>query len=100
MPGYLVVKPLKEETIGDIPVADTMNDKDSAGVVVAVGASFMFYEGNQAIEVKSPVGLGQKIIYNNIGTNIYLSFETGERLRLVRFHCDPYWGQVLGIINN
>lgn len=99
LPGFVLVKPLKEEKIGAMIVSDQMNDKDSAGVVVAIGRDWIYHEGSQAISVHCPVELGNKIIYQNIGTNAYRDFKTGEILRLVRFHVDPVYTQIIATIN-
>ena len=97
-PGHVLVAPYKEKQVGNYVLQDNINDKDSAGIIVAIGDDYTYYEGNQAIPVPCPVKVGDVIIYQNMGTDAYMEFEGGERLRLVRFHCDPLYSQIKALI--
>lgn len=96
LPGFLVVAPLEQNT-GSFQVSDNAANKEGVGIVMAVGDSFMFYEGTSQSLVKCPVKVGDKIVFSS--GNSYLDSETGERLSIVRFHSDPVWNQVLCVIN-
>lgn len=98
LPGFVVTKPFKEEIVSDFYIPDNMNDKDSAGIVIAVGDDYTYYTGSHAVQVKCPVKVGDIIVYQNIGTNQYLNLKTNERLHHVRFHPEPFYNQILSII--
>lgn len=98
LPGFLILEQLEEEKIGNFSVSDDMSSKDSAGVVLAVGAPFTFYEGSQAIDVKSPVKVGDKVIYKNIVAQRYMDFETGKHIFMVKFHSDPVYSDIMCVI--
>lgn len=97
-PGYVIVKSLEEEKIGDMQASDTISSHDSAGIVVAVGDDWNYYVGTTVAIVTCPVKIGDKIIYQNIGTNAFRDFKTGDLLHFVRFHVDAMFNQVLGVI--
>lgn len=98
LPGFLILEQLEEQHIGNFSVSDDMSSKDSAGVVVAVGDDYTFYEGDQNVVVKSPVKVGDKVIYKNIVGQRYLDFETGKHVFMVKFHFDPVYSDVMCVI--
>ncbi|HEX9060887.1 MAG TPA: hypothetical protein VF941_11965 [Clostridia bacterium] len=100
LPGFLVLEQLEEQKIGYVSVSDDMSAKDSAGIVVAVGDPFTFYEGNQNVMVKSPVKVGDKVIYKNIVGQRYLDFETGKHVFFVKFHFDPVYSDIMTVIKD
>lgn len=67
--GYLLVKPQKQEktTASGILIPDSHDEKPQQGEVLAVGASIM--EHGQ--EVKSPVKVGDIVIYREWGGKDY-----------------------------
>lgn len=100
LPGFIIVKPYKEEQpVSGVVIADTMKDKDSSGVVMAVGKDWQEYhtDGN-VITVTSPVAVGDVVIYKNYGATRYLDFKTGEPIFALRFHYDPSKTDICAII--
>jgi len=98
-PGFVICKPYKEQQVSGIYISDSMKNKDSAGVVVAVGDSYTILEGPQSLTVNPPVKVGDKIIFTNFGDNKYLDFKTGEHIYIVHFSPDPRYNQIIAKIN-
>ena len=75
LPGFVIVEPLKNKSASTdnspykLHIFDTMKEVDSAGIVMAVGDPFTFYEGSNAITVTCPVKVGDKIAYKNFGSD-------------------------------
>ncbi len=96
-PGIIILKDLVEEQIKmghiGIQIADTMSNKDSGGIVIAVGGAVREVEkdGNTTI-IECPVKVGQKVVYANFSPNRYLDMQLG-RLHLIKFN------EVLGVIS-
>lgn len=67
MPGYVLVEPAEKttQTAGGIYLPDNAGDKPQAGTVIAVGAS----THKDGIEIKSPVKVGDSIVYKKWGGN-------------------------------
>lgn len=91
-PGTLIVKSLIEDQVSGIYVADSTSNKESAGVVVAVGDADYEYHGERRSLSESPCKLGDKIIYASYSPNRYIDFETGDTLHFLKFK------DVLGVI--
>jgi len=89
-PGVIILKDLIEEEHKQggfsIHIADTMSNKDSCGIVVAVGGAQREVEkdGNTTI-IEPPVKIGDKVVYANFSPNRYLSMKYG-RLHLIKFN--------------
>lgn len=68
MPGYVLVEPAKQEkkTASGIYLPDSADDKPQHGTVLAVGGS-VWESGVK--EVKSPVKVGDHVIYKKWGGN-------------------------------
>ncbi len=68
MPGYVLVEPAEKttQTAGGIYLPDNTGDKPQAGTVIAVGAS-VWESGVK--EVKSPVKVGDRVVYKKWGGN-------------------------------
>ncbi len=68
MPGYVLVEPAEKatQTAGGIYLPDNAGDKPQAGTVLAVGADQMTEHG---ATLKSPVKVGEKVLYKKWGGN-------------------------------
>ncbi|KKU45984.1 MAG: 10 kDa chaperonin [Microgenomates group bacterium GW2011_GWC2_46_7] len=68
MPGYVLVEPAEKatQTAGGIYLPDNASDKPQAGTVIAVGESI--WESGVK-EVKSPVKVGDAVVYKKWGGN-------------------------------
>lgn len=80
--GYVLVEPSAAETktTSGLYLPETVQEKPAQGTVVAVGDDFYLPNGNV---VKSPVSVGQKVVYKKWGGDeIKLS---GVEYKLVKF---------------
>lgn len=68
MPGYVLVEPVEKQTqtAGGIYLPDNASDKPQAGTVIAVGESI--WESGVK-EIKSPVKVGDHVVYKKWGGN-------------------------------
>ncbi|KKU13534.1 MAG: 10 kDa chaperonin [Microgenomates group bacterium GW2011_GWC2_45_8] len=68
MPGYVLVEPAEKatQTAGGIYLPDNASDKPQAGTVLAVGADWNTEHG---ATLKSPVKIGDKVVYKKWGGN-------------------------------
>ncbi|SRR3989339_562191 len=68
MPGYVLVEPAERQTqtAGGIFLPDSSSEKPQAGKVIAVGASLW---KSATHEVKSPVKVGDNVVYKKWGGN-------------------------------
>ncbi len=68
MPGYVLVEPAEKQTktTGGIYLPDNAGDKPQAGTVIAVGDS-IWESGIK--ELKSPVKVGDRVVYKKWGGN-------------------------------
>lgn len=68
MPGYVLVEPSKKQTQtqGGIYLPDNHDEKPQAGTVLAVGADWTTESG---ATLKSPVKVGDKVVYKKWGGN-------------------------------
>jgi chaperonin GroES len=68
MPGYVLVEPSEKQTqtAGGIYLPDNSSEKPQAGTVIAVGDSI--WESGVK-EVKSPVKIGNHVVYKKWGGN-------------------------------
>ena len=68
MPGYVLVEPAEKatQTAGGIYLPDNASDNPQAGTVIAVGESI--WESGVK-EVKSPVKVGDAVVYKKWGGN-------------------------------
>lgn len=68
MPGYVLVEPAEKatQTVGGIYLPDSASDKPQAGTVIAIGDSI--WESGVK-ELKSPVKVGDKVVYKKWGGN-------------------------------
>jgi chaperonin GroES len=68
MPGYVLVEPAEKQTrtAGGIYLPDTHDEKPQAGTVIAVGAPLV---KSATHEVKSPVKVGDQVVYKKWGGN-------------------------------
>lgn len=68
MPGYVFVEPAEKatQTAGGIYLPDNASDKPQAGTVLAVGADWSTEHG---ATLKSPVKVGDKVVYKKWGGN-------------------------------
>ncbi len=68
MPGYVFVEPAEKQnqTAGGIYLPDNSSEKPQGGTVLAVGADVTTKEGAL---LKSPVKVGDKVVYKKWGGN-------------------------------
>lgn len=68
MPGYVLVEPSQKQTqtAGGIYLPDNAGDKPQAGTVIAIGDSI--WESGVK-ELKSPVKVGDQVVYKKWGGN-------------------------------
>ena len=68
MPGYVLVEPAakEEKTAGGIYLPDSHDEKPQAGTVLSVGADWTTEQG---ATIKSPVKVGDKVVYKKWGGN-------------------------------
>lgn len=68
MPGYVLVKPDEKatQTTGGIYLPDSSDEKPQAGSVLAVGADWTTEQG---ATLKSPVKVGDRVVYKKWGGN-------------------------------
>ncbi len=68
MPGYVLVEPAEKatQTAGGIYLPDNASDKPQAGTVIAIGDSI--WESGVK-ELKSPVKVGDSVVYKKWGGN-------------------------------
>ncbi len=68
MPGYVLVEPTEKQTqtAGGIYLPDNAGDKPQAGTVLAVGADWNTEHGAL---IKSPVKVGDQVVYKKWGGN-------------------------------
>lgn len=68
MAGYVLVEPAQKQsqTAGGIYLPDNAGDKPQAGTVLAVGGSVW---KSATHELKSPVKVGDKVVYKKWGGN-------------------------------
>lgn len=68
MPGYVLVEPAEKQTktAGGIYLPDTHDEKPQAGTVLAVGADWTTEQG---ATLKSPVKVGNQVVYKKWGGN-------------------------------
>ncbi len=68
MPGYVLVEPLakEEKTAGGIYLPDSHDEKPQAGAVLSVGGDWATEHG---AVIKSPVKVGDKVVYKKWGGN-------------------------------
>lgn len=68
MPGYVLVEPQEKQTqtAGGIYLPDNVGDKPQAGTVLAVGADWHTEHGAL---IKSPVKVGDSVVYKKWGGN-------------------------------
>jgi chaperonin GroES len=68
MPGYVLVEPSEKQTqtAGGIYLPDSAGDKPQAGTVIAIGDSI--WESGVK-ELKSPVKIGDQVVYKKWGGN-------------------------------
>ena len=68
MPGYVLVEPAQKQTqtAGGIYLPDNHDEKPQAGSVIAVGDSI--WESGVK-EIKSPVKVGDQVVYKKWGGN-------------------------------
>lgn len=68
MPGYVLVEPAEKQTqtAGGIYLPDSAGDKPQAGTVLAVGAD---WNTEQGAVLKSPVKVGDQVVYKKWGGN-------------------------------
>ncbi len=68
MPGYVLVEPAEKatQTAGGIYLPDNASDKPQAGSVIAIGDSI--WESGVK-ELKSPVKVGDSVVYKKWGGN-------------------------------
>lgn len=98
LPGFVIAIPFEEKEVSGIIVPDSMSNKDGAGEVVAVGEPYTIYEGPQQLIVKSPVKIGDKIIFSNFTRPSYLDLKTGKHVYVVKFSPDPRYTDIQAII--
>lgn len=79
-PGYVLVAPYEEKIKGGFEVADTLKDKETAGLVLAVGGIATNQYGNK---VETDVKEGQVIIFEAYTAKQYTHH--GKMYRLVKF---------------
>lgn len=68
MPGYVLVEPTEKQTqtAGGIYLPDNHDEKPQTGTVIAVGASTW---KSATHEIKSPVKVGDHVVYKKWGGN-------------------------------
>jgi chaperonin GroES len=68
MPGYVLVEPAEKatQTAGGIYLPDSSSEKPQAGTVLAVGADWTTEQG---ATLKSPVKVGDHVVYKKWGGN-------------------------------
>lgn len=68
MPGYVLVEPVEKQTktAGGIYLPDNHDEKPQAGKVLAVGAE---WHTEQGAVIKSPVNVGDQVVYKKWGGN-------------------------------
>jgi co-chaperonin GroES (HSP10) len=100
LPGFVVLEQLEETHYGNIEIPENTASKDSAGVVIAVGSSFMYYEGNAGVVVESPVKVGDKVIFKNTAAQRYFPFEGGKQIYMLKFHQNPVYSDLMCVIKD
>jgi len=99
LPGFIICKPLNEELLaGGFKAPESLSEKDSAGIVVAVGDPWIFREGDKEYTITPKVKVGDKIIFKNLGHQRYSDSETGEPVYLLKYHDDIVYTDVMAII--
>lgn len=105
LPGWAVLDPLEEKDMKpqsdsdvQVVVPEETAAKDSMGIVVAVGEDYIIHEGDQKIEAKCPVKIGDKIIYKNVTGQKYLDLNTSTNKIFVKWHPEPYWSDIISKI--
>lgn len=68
MPGYVLVEPAasEEKTLGGIYLPDSHDEKPQYGTVIAVGDN---WETESGATIKSPVKVGDSVVYKKWGGN-------------------------------
>lgn len=68
MPGYVLVEPAQKatQTAGGIYLPDNASEKPQAGTVLSIGADWVTEQG---ATIKSPVKIGDKVVYKKWGGN-------------------------------
>lgn len=100
MPGWIVAKPLIEETsAGGFKLPEEMTNKNTSGVVLAVGDAWTFCEGGKEYTIKSKVKVGDKIIFKGMGHQMYEESD-GKKVYLLKYHDDVVYSDLLAIIED
>lgn len=99
-PGYVIVTPYKEQQVGGVYVSDDAAEKESAGEVVAVGDSYTYYVGNNSVLINSPVKVGDIVVFSNYSNQRYKDFKTSKTLFFLKFHIDPQYNMIMGVVDN
>lgn len=89
-PGYIVIEPEEAEqtTASGIILPDTAEEKPQTGKVLAVGADEVLENGKTR---KSPVKVGERVVYKKWGGNEFKD-SSGKEYLIVRFE------DILGIL--
>lgn len=89
MPGYVLVEPAEKQTqtAGGIYLPDNSSEKPQAGTVLAVGSD---WNTEQGATIKSPVKVGDQVVYKKWGGNDVKI--TGIEYQFLK------WGDILAVI--
>lgn len=74
-----------------------MNNKNTSGVILAVGDPWLFREGDKEYLIKPQVKVGDKIIFKGMGHQRYEQSD-GTMVYLLKYHDDVVYSDLLAII--